>query len=474
MDSWYLSAVADHAEALLWGDLTRLVVRQPPGTLKSMTWTVLFPSWVWIDSPQVRFLIGTNEQKNASRDAVYCRKLLASKWYQEAFRPDWRLTSDQDQKLYYSNTRGGHRLCVTTGGSTAGKKGHILLVDDIHDAKDVHSKSQRESDKDWFRLGFSDRMMNFRTGAIAVIGHALHPEDLSSELIREGWPLLNLPEQMEDRYRKTFPIQIEHDGNKLTEDPRKEGQWLRPERFGPKEREAVILVSSANSYSAKHQQEPKARGGTMFDPDRVNRVSAYPVGTVAVRYWDTAASTEESACNSSGVLIGRTPEGRFIIIDEKRGKWNPTDRNRIMRNEGLFDMKRPGLIFRRLYWEKGTSDSGFERDQILARSLAGIPCRADPAKGNKIERAEGLSSQWDAGNVDILDEDFAHGYLTRMSEFPQSSDKDTTDASSGGFNRLVLSDDDPDLYGTAPVEETLHGQLPAGTFDTHTQSDPYA
>jgi predicted phage terminase large subunit-like protein len=480
-----LGCLAEHAEAIVKNQITRLVVRQPPGTLKSMTWGVLFPSWVWLDYPQTKFLFATNEQRNASRDAVFCRKLVNSRWYQESFNPDWRLADDQDQKLYFQTTRGGHRLCVTTGGSTGGKKGNILIADDIHDSVLAQSKTVRDSDKSWFRLGFSDRMVNFATGVIIYVGHAVHREDMGEELVAEGWPELRLSEQFEERRRKTFPVAIERGdprpdaSGKLVQprirtDPRAEGDWLRPERFGPKQREEVILLGSLYAYRAKHQQEPTARGGSMFDPDKPNRVSAYPVGTVAVRYWDTAASTEESACNTSGVLIGRTPEGRFIIIHEKRGKWNPADRNRIMRNEGLADMKRPGLTFRRLYWEKGTSDSGLERDQILARALAGIPCRADPARGNKIQRAEGLSSQWDAGNVDIIDDDWTHGYLTRMSEFPQSSDKDTTDATSGGFNRLVLSDDDPELYGTADESQTIMGNLPPGTWDATTQSDPYA
>lgn len=471
--SWYLGAVAEHAEAIVKGQLPRLVVRQPPGTLKSLTWCVFFPAWTWIRFPQMRFLIGTNEQKNASRDATYCRKLIQSRWYQDSFNPTWKLADDQDQKLFYQTTRGGHRLCVTTGGSTAGKKGHVLLVDDIHDAKEVHSKTKRDSDKDWFRLGFSDRMMNFRTSAIAVIGHALHVEALDSELIREGWPLLNLPERFEDRLRKTFPVQVEYAGRRIQSDPRAEGEWLRPSRFGEKEMASVVANSGALSYAAKHEQEPKVRGGLMFDYDRPRRVPTYPVGTVAVRYWDTAASESESACNSSGVLIGKTPEGRYIIIDVERGRWNPAVRNQIMRNRGLEDMRRQGLVFRRLYWEKGTSDSGVERDQLLARALAGIPCAADPARGPKVVRAEPLSSQWEAGNVDIVEGDWNHEYLRRMSEFPLAADKDDADATAGGFNRLALSGDDGELYATATAEETVVGQLPKGTFDTHTQSDPY-
>lgn len=471
--SWYLGAVCEHATAILTGQLPRVVVTQPPGTLKSMTWCVLFPAWTWLHHPAVRFLIGTHDLQNAGRDAQYCRKLIRSRWYQDTFRPAWGLADDQDAKLYYQNTKGGHRLAVSTGGSTAGKKGHILLVDDVHDAKGVWSKTERDGAKEWFRLGFSDRMMNFRTGAIAVIGHRVHKDDLAGELIAEGWPEFKLPEEWSDNLRKTWPVAVKlEDGREVRTDPRTtEGEFLRPSRFGLKEKLQRVQDSGQVQYAAKHQQEPKSREGLMFDPGKVRIVPTYPAGTVAVRYWDTAASEEESACYSSGVLMGRTPAGRYVIVDVKRGHWNPTDRNRWMRNLGLEDMRRPGMDFRRLYWEKGASDSGLERDQILARSLAGIPCAADRAKGPKVVRAEPLSSQWEAGNVDLVEGDWNAGYLARMSEFPQSDDKDDTDATSGAFNRLVLTDGGDGEVSTAP-SSTLD-ELPKGTFSADT-TDPYA
>ncbi len=477
--SWYLGAVCEHAEALVSGQLRELVVTQPPGTLKSKTWCVALPAWVWTDHPQSKFLLGTNEQRNLMRDSNDTRKLIRSDWYHASFRPEWRVSAEQDQKLYFETTRGGHRLGVTTGGSTGGKKGHFLLVDDIHDAAKVYSKATRDSEKAWFRNGFSDRMVNFRTGVTAVIGHRVHKEDLSGELIQEGWHHLDLPEEWSESRRKTWPVRVDDEPGypALRSDPRTgEGEFLRPTRFGPAEKATTLLRGGALAYAAKHQQKPEVRSGLMFDYDRPRRVPSWPVGTVAVRYWDTAASETESACNSSGVLMGKTPEGRFIVVNERRFKLNASDRNRIMRNTGLEDMRTPGLTFLRLYWEKGTSDSGVERDQLLARALAGIPCAADPAKGSKVVRAEAFSSQWAAGNVDIVvnDEWDWHGYLMRMAEFPISSDKDTTDASSGAFNRLALGALDASMYGTATAAQTIMGNLPAGTYDTKPPSDPYA
>lgn len=473
--SWYFGAVCAVATGLLSGALRRVVVTQPPGTLKSITWGVAFPAWTWVETPAVRFLFGTHDLQNAARDAVYCRKLIRSRWYQEMFRPDWTLAGDQDAKLFYQNTKGGHRLSVATGGHVGGKKGHILLGDDIHDASAVWSKKERDGAKEWFRTGFSDRMMNFRTSAIGLIGHRIHKEDLAGELIDEGWPEFRLPEQWSESLRKTWPVAVRmEDGTVRTSDPRtKEGEWLRPERFADAERKDRIDIAGESNYSARHQQEPKSREGLMFDPDKVRIVPTYPVGTVAVRYWDTAASEEDAACATSGVLIGRTPEGRTIIIDRDYGRWAPAERNQHMRGRGLEDMKRPGLKFKRLYWEKGTSDSGKERDQLLARVLMGIPCAADKAKGPKVQRAEALSAQWEAGNVDVVEFDGYRDYLSKMAGFPVESDKDDADASSGGFNKLALGAAGDGDIEAPPDGETYHEDLAPGTYDTHT-TDPYA
>lgn len=455
---------------------------QPPGTLKSITWCVSFPAWVWAKYPFAQFLLNTNEQKNVFRDANLSRKLVRSEWYTELVndptgaRPAWSLSETQDQKLYFETTAGGHRLAVTTGGSTAGKKGHVLISDDLHDPVKVKSKTVRDSDKDWFRSGFSDRLVSFKTGAILVIGHRVDKEDIQSELIHEGWPHLDLPEEWSENRRKTWPVavQIEQGGPRLRTDPRTEhGEFLRPNRFGPEEKERTIQTGGSLAYEAKHNQNPQRRSGAMFDYDKPRRVATWPVGTVAVWYFDTAASEGESACETGGTLLGKTPEGRFIVCKAEFGKWNPTVRNQKMRNRGLEAMRLSGLVFRKLYWEKGTSDSGLERDQLLARALAGIPCEADPAKGNKVQRAEAFAAQWAAGNVDIVEGDWNHEYLTRMSEFPTGR-KDVGDSGSGAFNKLVLQDNDPELYATASPEETVFGNLPRGTFDNESGVDPYA
>lgn len=459
-DSYYLGVVCEHAEAILSGQLTRLVLTTPPGTLKSITWGVCFPAWVWIDNPAVRFLCGANDESNANRDSVYCRNLIRSEWYQSTFSPSWAISSDQDAKRYYSNTATGHRVATSTGATVSGKKGHILLMDDIHDAQAVKSKTQRESDKQWFRHSFYDRMMNFRNSAVILIGARFDAEDMAGELIREGWPELRLPERMEERLRKTFPVKCEGVGD---QDPRKDGELLRPTRFGDKEEKDAIQTFGALDYKARHQQAPETAGGKMFDRSKARIIPTIPVGTTCVRYWDTAASENETAAQTAGVLLGRSPEGRFVVCNVVRGWWEASRRNSIMLQTGHADKRRRGISLSRTFFEKGISDSGKERDQLLIRYLAGLNVSADPAKGDKKVRAEPFSAQWEAGNVDVVDDEWTEDYLAQMNDFPHGRLKDMADATAGAFNKLAAGASDVDP-ATAEAEDTEFGSLPASTW----------
>jgi predicted phage terminase large subunit-like protein len=459
-DSYYIGVICEHAEALIRGHLRRLVVTCPPGTLKSIIWAVMLPAWTWIDNPEVRFLVGANDESNANRDSVYCRNLIRSEWYQSTFRPSWALSGDQDAKRYYTNTATGHRLAVSTGGNVAGKKGHVLLVDDLHDVQGAKSKVQRESDKQWFRQSFYDRQMDFTSSAVAVIGARTDPGDIQSELIREGWPELRLPERMEDRLRKTYPVSCTTVG---TTDPRSEGELLRPTRFGDEQEREAVQTFGARDYRARHQQAPESASGKMFNRNLARLIPAVPVGTVGVRYWDTAASTEDTAAETAGVLMGRTPEGRFVVAHVERGRWEASERNNVMRRVGFADLRRPGFTLSGTFFERGASDAGKERDQLLVRFLAGLNVHVSPARGDKVVRAEPLSAQWAAGNVDVVEADWTEAFLESMNDFPFSLRKDVADASSGAFNKVAVSASDVDP-GTAEFDDTEFGRLPSSTF----------
>lgn len=457
-DDWFYGALAEHAEALVSGQLRRLVVTSPPGTYKSRTWGVCLVGWAWLARPNLKFLVGANEESLAIRDSLLTRRLVRSGWYREAFSPTWALSADQDAKKLFSNTRGGHRQVTSANASVVGKKFDIGVIDDLHDAVQVHRPVVRENECRWFDEAYFDRQQDFTKSAIVVIAHPLHPQDITRRLIARGWPHLSLCERMESRLRKTFPL-----GGS---DPRREGEYLRPHRFGPAEEREVKENQGELVWEAKYQGLPRTSEGSMFPKEKIGEIlPVAPAGTVAVRYWDTAARKEETSSFSSGVLLGRQPSGRWIVIDVHRGKWSWAERDREIKKTAESDRWRLNVAVRDTLIEHPGGSGGVQVGEIIVSNLAGYNVHIDTVtgKGDKAFRAGPLSSQWLAGNVDLVAGRWNEGYLDRMEAFPGLPEKDDTDASSGAFNAQALKGDgNQELVTGKPSVDSM----PKGTLGT--------
>ncbi len=110
--NWHLDLICRHLEAISRGELTRLVVNIPPGHMKSLLVAVFWPAWVWANDPSWRVLFTSYDMALSTRDSVRCRDLISSDWYQETFRPSWRMKIDQNVKSHFENNAGGLRQAL--------------------------------------------------------------------------------------------------------------------------------------------------------------------------------------------------------------------------------------------------------------------------------------------------------------------------------------------------------------------------
>src|ERR1700690_660707 len=46
-DGWHIAAIAEHLQAVVDGQITRLIINVPPRHCKSILTAVAFPAWVW-------------------------------------------------------------------------------------------------------------------------------------------------------------------------------------------------------------------------------------------------------------------------------------------------------------------------------------------------------------------------------------------------------------------------------------------
>ena len=420
---WALDAICEHLEAVSRGEITRLLMNVPPGTMKSLLTGVIWPAREWgpMGMPQKRFIGTAHKQDLAVRDAMKCRRLIQSPWFQD--RWPVTLTSDQNAKTKFENSKTGFREAMAFTSMT-GARGDRVILDDPLSADDANSEAALYAAEITFTEALPTRVNNNKS-AIVVIMQRLHERDTSGIILSRGSGYTHL----------CLPMRYEAGGAKPTRfnDPRKaDGELLFPERFP--EAQVADLEKTMGSYASagQLQQRPAPRGGGMFKREWFETVSAAPANCRWVRGWDLAATAKETAAYTAGVLIGKAQDGRFYIADATRIQGSAADVERLIVNTaGQDGTSVKGSI------PQDPGQAGKAQSQYLVRQLAGFDYRASPESGDKVTRADPLAAQAEAGNVLIVQGDWNRDFLDELTTFPSGKFKDQVDAATRAFNELL-------------------------------------
>ena len=133
--NWHHDALCEHLQAILTGDIHRIVINIAPGFTKSTIVSVMFPTWCWLHHPQQRWLCAANNLSLALRDNMDSRRLIESEWYQQHYGHLYQLSGDQNAKMFYSNDHTGYRIAAGVSGWDNGKKGTKYFLKDHHHGK---------------------------------------------------------------------------------------------------------------------------------------------------------------------------------------------------------------------------------------------------------------------------------------------------------------------------------------------------
>lgn len=422
---WHVDAICEHLEAITDGDITRLLINIPPGTMKSTLTSVFWPAWEW--GPRglahMRMIGASHEQGLAVRDTRKMRNLISSDWFQE--RWPIALTSDQNQKTFYENEATGWRQACAVASMT-GKRGDRVVWDDPHSVEAAISDLQRETAIRVFQETLPTRLNNPDSSAIVIVMQRLHEADVSGFILEDdyGYDHLCLPMEFEPERRCTTSLGFE--------DPRQhEDDLLFPERF-PRhvvDRDKKIMGSMA--VAGQFQQRPAPRGGGFFEWAKLEVVKAAPRIKSAVRYWDKAGS-EGAGDYTAGVKIGLGDDGLFYVLDVVRGQWAAPERERIIKQTAQLDG-----VGVNIWIEQEPGSGGKESAESTVRSLAGYTVKAERPTGEKSSRAEPYSVQVEAGNVKLVAGAWNHDFIEEHKAFPVGKHDDQIDGSSGAFNKLA-------------------------------------
>jgi hypothetical protein len=82
----HIEVMASRLEACRRAEIRRLVVNQPPRSLKSIAVSVAFPAWVLGHNPAAQIICASYGQDLADKHARDCRTLMSSAFYQRLCR----------------------------------------------------------------------------------------------------------------------------------------------------------------------------------------------------------------------------------------------------------------------------------------------------------------------------------------------------------------------------------------------------
>lgn len=389
VDNWHIPVVCARLEAVTDGKIRKLIINIPPGCMKSLLVSSLWPAWEWTFAPGTVSLYGSYAQKIANKNAKLHLDLVLSDWYQARWGS--RVTLDKRSAKAVSafeNDAKGARHTVSVGSATTGLHAHRLNFDDLVNAKDARGRAlidpiKIEGANDWWFNDAVSRRKDPNTTTYVGIMQRMHHNDTASLCIKKGYGVLAIPME--------YDPDFEH---KCPEDPRTErGELLWPERYDREEVEQLKVDLGSMIYSAQYQQQPTLLKGAIFQADWFDR--RWDPETLDV--WlkiITVDCTFKDAQSSDYVVIqcwGIDRSGKYCLLDQLRGKWD------------VIVTKREVLRM----WEWHPDASVYVEDKAngpaIVQSLeadghTGV-CEWSPGRSGKVERAYAVTPLYEAGNV---------------------------------------------------------------------------
>jgi len=412
--NWHLEAIAYQLGRVASGDVQRLLVTIPPRGLKSIMISVAWPAWRLGQDPRLNFVCASYSNELSHKHGYDCRRIMQSDWYRRMF-PGTIIARGRSSVHDFETTRGGGRLATSVTGSTTGRGGDTIIIDDPIKPDDTESDLVRNAVNDWFKTTVISRPDNKKTNSIITVMQRLHQYDLAGAHIETSdWEHLNLPAIAMEA--ATIPVgkgRLIH---------RREGDVLHPSREPYDVLMKTKRQSGSRIWNAQYQQNPDPAEGNMVLATWLRTYATLPAGGQIVLSFDTA--TKEGLQNDYSVCITALVHKQQVYVLD------------VMRRRMAFPELRRTTISHALHWKANVlliedAASGQQLIQMLQDDQPrGVPrpiaCRPD---GDKKTRLSAVTSMIEAGQLLLpSDAPWLSDFRNELLSFPSSRYYDQVDA----------------------------------------------
>ena len=277
------------------GEIDRLMLLVPPRHGKSELASKRFPAFYLGRHPHRQFISVSATAELAADFGRDVRNLIESPEYQVLFST--KLAEDSKAKGKWHTADGGIYYSIGIDGSVLGRGGDVVLIDDPYASmQEAMSELTRKNVWDWYSGTMYNRLQP--GGAIVVINHRMHEDDLSGRLLAQQaaggdqWTVIELP--------------AINDG----------GEALWPEAYPLSALERIRTNTQPRFWSALYQQRPAPEEGDYFKREWLKPYSEVPAReTLQVYGGSDYAVTADGGDYCVHLVVGLDPNGRMYLLD---------------------------------------------------------------------------------------------------------------------------------------------------------------
>jgi predicted phage terminase large subunit-like protein len=427
LSNWQLDVILAKLEQCRKGGCPRLIICQPPRTLKSIVASDVFPAWILGHDSTRRIMCVSYAQELADKHARDCRSIVSSDWYQKLF-PTMRLSEHRQAVAEFTTTMNGSRIATSVGGVVTGLGADFIIIDDPLKPDEALSETRRKAANEWIRHTLRSRLNNQETGVIIIVMQRLHEDDVVGNVLRESgerWEVLNFPavaEQPQTFAWETVIGRLQHH--------RAVGDVLHPERMSLEQLEVLRRSLGEYYYAAQYQQNPAPLGGGMVKeawfkryrpndlPEKWDRV---------LQSWDCANKPTQLADYSVCTTWGLKDNRKYLLHVWRKRVDYPSLKRAV---EEQYDLYRPNVV---LIEDRASGTQLIQELREAGMSaVTGYKSNVD-----KVMRLDAQTGEIENGLVYLPEE--AHWlaeYLHELKTFPKGRYDDQVDSTSQALEWL--------------------------------------
>lgn len=290
--------IASKLEAVMRGEIKRLIICMPPRHGKSELASRRFPSY-YMGHHADKQIIAASYNSDLSNDfGREVRNIVDSPEFQALFNV--KLAQDSKAANRWHTDKGGMYVAAGVGTAITGRGADILLIDDpFKDRQEADSEITRGRVWDWYTSTAYTRLMP--GGAVIVINTRWHDDDLTGRLLAEQsnggdqWEVLSLPA-------------IQEDGTALWP------AWYPIDRL-----EQIKGVLPARDWNSLYQQNPIPDDGEYFKKDWFVEYDDAPANLSIYGASDYAVTDGDGDFTEHGIF-GVDQNSNIYILDWWFGK----------------------------------------------------------------------------------------------------------------------------------------------------------